>query len=127
MNGFTKTFFLALVASSASATKLDAAIARDGKSLLNTFPFNNGRAGSHHAAHAHGHHGDHHGEHHAAPPARLGLSETSFARNQRQGGSDDVDLSIGAIAAAAERCIDKVVMENSIEYDDVVTCKHSYR
>jgi len=129
MNGFTKTFFFALVASSASATKLDEAIARDGKSLLNTFPFNNGRSGSHHAAHAHGHHDDHHhGEHHAAPAARLGLPSTQFqsSRDQRQGGGDDVDLSIGAIANAGERCIDKVVMENSIEYDDVVTCKHSY-
>ena len=35
-------------------------------------------------------------------------------------------LDIGSIAAAGERCIDKVVMVEETEYDDVVTCKHSY-
>merc|ERR1712051_559029 len=84
MNGFTKTFFLALVASSASASKIDASLRegsglRDGKSLLNTFPFNNGRQGA-------GRQAAHHGE----------------------------------------RCIDKVVMQETTEYDDVITCKHSY-
>ena len=38
-----------------------------------------------------------------------------------------INCSIGAIAAAAERCIDKVVMQETTEYDDVITCKHSYR
>ena len=37
-----------------------------------------------------------------------------------QGGGDDIDLSIGNIAAAGERCIDKVVMVEETEYDDVI-------
>merc|ERR1712241_161874 len=126
MGGFTKTFLLAMVAASASATKLEPA--RDGKSLLNTFPFNarNGQAANHRAGH-HGHH-DHHDHHHEHDLGRLALPQTSFeARNQRQGGGgDEVDLSIGSIAAAGERCIDKVVMQETTEYDDVITCKHSY-
>jgi len=35
-------------------------------------------------------------------------------------------LDIGSIAAAGERCIDKVVMVEETEYDDVIECKHSY-
>lgn len=124
MNGFTKTFLLALVASSASATKLDEV--RDGKSLLNTFPFNAGRAGSRHAGHHDHHDHDHHHEH-DNPVGRLSLPTTSFeARSQRQGQGEEIDLSIGSIAAAGERCIDKVVMQETTEYDDVITCKHSY-
>jgi len=122
MNSFTKTFLLALVASSASATKIEES--RDGKSLLGTFPFNAGRTGGRHAAH-HDHH-DHHHEH-DHPTGRLALPATSFeARSQRQGAGEEVDLSIGSIAAAGERCIDKVVMQEETEYDDVITCKHSY-
>jgi hypothetical protein len=127
MNGFTKAFFLALVASTATADKLTQ---RDGKSLLNTFPFNSRNGGGRQAAHEH--HGDHHHHHHedhGAPGRSLGLPTTSFqqsARAQRQGEDDEVDLSIGAIANAGERCIDKVVMQEETEYDDVITCKHSY-
>lgn len=35
-------------------------------------------------------------------------------------------LDIGTIAAAGERCVDKVVMVTETEYDEVITCKHSY-
>lgn len=35
-------------------------------------------------------------------------------------------MDIGSIAAAGERCIDKVVMVEETEYDDVITCQHSY-
>ena len=48
------------------------------------------------------------------------------SRQRGNGGEDDVALDIGAIAAAGERCIDKVVMVEETEYDDVITCKHSY-
>ena len=85
---------MALVASSASASKIDASL-RDGKSLLNTFPFNNGRGNGRQAAHHGDHHGDHHDHHghHDAPVGRLALPQTDFAaRNQRQGGEDEVDL-----------------------------------
>ena len=48
-------------------------------------------------------------------------------RASRQRGDDgEVSLDIGSIAAAGERCIDKVVMVQETEYDDVITCKHSY-
>jgi len=47
-------------------------------------------------------------------------------RVSRQGNGNDIALDIGTIAAAGERCIDKVVMVEETEYDDVVECKHSY-
>ena len=47
-------------------------------------------------------------------------------RGSSAGAGDGVELDIGSIAAAGERCIDKVVMVEETEYDDVVTCKHSY-
>merc|ERR1711945_74335 len=93
---------------------------RAGKNLRGTFPFNSrNSANNNHAAHHGAHHGDHaHHEHHAADDTR--------ASRQRGGGGNDVALDIGSIAAAGERCIDKVVMVEETEYDDVVTCKHSY-
>merc|ERR1712126_514059 len=111
MNGF-KTFCLfALVAGGASAAGPN----RRGKNLRGTFPFNqrNAQAASHAA---HGHHEHEHAHAHNAVDARA----------SRQGGGDDVALDIGTIAAAGERCIDKVVMVEETEYDDVIECKHSY-
>merc|ERR1712168_1418443 len=85
--------------------------------LRGTFPFNqaNGRAAQH-AAHA-----DHHHEHAHTPETALPARDA-----RQQGGGDDVALDIGSIAAAGERCIDKVVMVEETEYDDVIGCKHSY-
>jgi len=84
------------------------AAARDGKSLVGTFPFNaNAGEDDHH----HGHHEEHH-------------DEAVSARDQRQGG--DADTSFGAVAAAGKKCIDKVEMVEETEYDDVVQCDHSY-
>ena len=94
---------------------------REGKNLRNTFPFNsrNTNHAAHHGDHHGAHHDDHaHHEHHAHDDTR--------ASRQRGGGGSDVALDIGSIAAAGERCIDKVVMVEETEYDDVVTCKHSY-
>ena len=96
--------------------------ARKGKNLRGTFPFNqaNGRAASN-AAHEHHHHDHAHHDEHAH------AHEDVPARGSRQrGGGDDVALDIGSIAAAGERCIDKVVMVEETEYDDVIECKHSY-
>merc|ERR1712110_325538 len=81
---------------------------RDGKSLVNTFPFN--AAGEDHA-HAHG-------------------DEDHAARAQRQGASD-ASTSFADVAGASpgpdgKRCIDKVEMIEEIEYDDVVQCDHGY-
>merc|ERR1711879_447149 len=95
---------------------------RGARSLVNTFPFNargnnrNQRQQQHHAHH------DHHDEHHAHHDEPVDFD----SRASRQGSGDDLDLSIGNIAAAGERCIDKVVMVEETEYDDHVTCKHSY-
>merc|ERR1712213_37575 len=108
MAGFSKVCLLLLVATSALGQ-------RAGKNLRGTFPFN-----SRNNAAAHGHHG-HHEEH-----AHHAVDDTRDARQRGRGGGDDVALDIGSIAAAGERCIDKVVMVEETEYDDVVTCKHSY-
>jgi len=112
------------VASCAAAQK-----PRNGRNLANTFPFNQRGA----AAHAHHHDdGHHHAEHHhheddsgrlARQRGRFGANSNS---NSRQGAGEDVDLSIGNIAAAGERCIDKVVMVEETEYDEEITCQHSY-
>merc|ERR1712168_1658786 len=109
MNGFRSLALFAMLASGASA-----AGPRRGKNLRGTFPFNqrNGQAVDHAA---HEHHHEHAHTHNAAD-----------ARSSRQGGGDDVALDIGSIAAAGERCIDKVVMVEETEYDDVIECKHSY-
>merc|ERR1711963_1151002 len=133
MNGFTKVFFLALVGTSLAAKPNDAG-KREGKNLLGVFPFNDRNGQGRHAG-GHAHHGDHHGDHGHHHSVEQGL-ERSFAaprrqsnfdaRAQRQGAGEEVDLSIGSIAAAGERCIDKVVMQEETEYDEVVTCKHSY-
>merc|ERR1712168_396403 len=90
MNGFRSLALFALLAGSSSA-----AGPRRGKNLRGTFPFNqqNGRA-TDHAAHEHEHAHAH---------------QAVDARGSRQGGGDDVALDIGSIAAAGERCIDKVV------------------
>ena len=97
--------------------------ARDERSLLGTFPFN-------HKAEEHGDHGDHgdHGEHgaHEDHGPSQALERGSFRQ-----GDDGVDVSFAAVAGAGpgpdgKKCIDKVEMVEETEYDDVVTCDHSY-
>jgi len=122
---------------------------REAKTLLNTFPFNAAAGGDHH----HGgddHHGDHHGDHHdhhdtnhhqshhtgveqrlsapafAAPPASAFAAAGNRLARQGSSNEEEVSLDIGTIAAAGERCVDKVVMVEETEYDDVIECKHSY-
>ena len=95
---------------------------RAGKNLRNTFPFNNNQEIAHHEGHHEAHHHEEgHHAHHEVEDTRVARQ-----RGQRQRGGGDVELDIGSIAAAGERCIDKVVMVEETEYDDVVTCKHSY-
>merc|ERR1711936_907537 len=116
MNGFKSLCLLMLAATSTNAADAE----RKGKNLRGTFPFNTGARGNARAA-GHDHHHDHaHGDDHAA--------ESVPARNARQRGRQqpDVELDIGSIAAAGERCIDKVVMVQETEYDDEITCHHSY-
>merc|ERR1712198_81009 len=74
-----------------NAYKSAASAPRGERSLLNTFPFNaQGAADDHHHHH-------HHEEHDA--PARIVPSQDLAARGDRQG-SDDVDVSFPAVAAA---------------------------
>ena len=63
---------------------------RNGKSLRDTFPFNHHES---HGDHAHAHAHD---------------EGVTGGRASRQGQGDDIQLDIGTIAAAGERCIDKV-------------------
>jgi len=121
MNGFTKLVFLALCATSLASKLEKEQEARGQKSLLGVFPFRDQRAGG---EHHHDHH-DHHDHGDLAAPRRS-FQTPGAPRAQRQGAEEDVALDIGSIAAAGERCVEKVVMETSTEYDDVVTCKHSY-
>jgi len=117
---------------------------RDGRNLANVFPFVGGERGNarnlrpiprqHHGReHAVSHHGDHHGHHSQFDDEFDDSFDDRFARQRRpgsgagrQGQGNDIDLSIGNIAAAGERCIDKVVMVEETEYDDHVECHHSY-
>merc|ERR1711962_1278340 len=52
----------------------------------------------------------------------LGLPE----RKTRQGGDGGVATDFQSVAAAGQRCIDKITTEEETEYDEVVTCDHSY-
>lgn len=102
---------------------------REGRNLASVFPFVGGNRAlprarlfgeepDHHDHHEHhDEHHEHHDEHRNFDPR---------ISRQRNGDGDDIALDIGSIAAAGERCIDKVVMVEETEYDDVVTCKHSY-
>jgi len=107
---------------------------REGRSLVNTFPFIGGDRGLprarffgeepadiHHDHHDHHEHHDHHDNHAHA----LAIDVGSRGSRQRNG-EPDISLDIGSIAAAGERCIDKVVMVEETEYDTEIECKHSY-
>lgn len=99
---------------------------RDGKSFVNTFPFNAGGLSSAHD------HGQGHGQGQSPAPAEaFGGSSLSSSSNlnrspKQQVGNNVVPLDIGTIAAAGEKCVDKVVMVEETEYDDEIHCKHSY-
>ena len=54
------------------------------------------------------------------------MQDQRISRQGDGGEEDNVPLDIGTIAAAGERCVDKVVMVTETEYDEVITCKHSY-
>ena len=115
---------LLLIAIATATAKNDEG--RDGKSLVNTFPFNQRSAlASVRARHDDGHHGDHHA-HHGDDERAARQRNRLGNRPGRQGFGDGEDLSIGAIAAAGQRCIEKVVMQEKTEYDDHIECKHSY-
>merc|ERR1711892_1213421 len=91
---------------------------REERSLVGTFPFNQGD----HREHQGNHHKEHNGNHHD--------NEDVDQRVSRQG-DDGVDVSFAAVSGASpgsdgKKCIDKVEMVEETEYDDVVQCDHSY-
>ena len=119
---------------------------REGRNLANVFPFVGGNRGlprarlfgeepldihhnDHHDHHDHHDHQDHHDhhehqDHHDHHDNHLAPFDPRVSRQRN--GDEELALDIGSIAAAGERCIDKVVMVEETEFDDVVTCKHSY-
>jgi len=88
--------------------------ARDSRSLVGTFPFNQGE-------------GEHHHAHHEA---HAGVSEALDSRAARQGAEGEsvsfADVAAAGPGADGKKCIDKVEMVEETEYDDVVQCDHSY-
>ena len=103
---------------------------RTGKNLANIFPFVGGELDNPRplAIPLHLHHGHHsqHLQHPTQDQHHLVPVSIVDPRFPRQGQGNGIQLDIGTIAAAGERCIDKVVMVEETEYDDVVECKHSY-
>merc|ERR1719397_2241292 len=98
---------------------------RGAKSLVNTFPFNSDEAEIHQGHHD-GHHHEHH-EHNAAPSNSVqGLFD---ARDSRQG-SDDVDVSFPAVAAAGpgsdgKRCLATYVTQYESQQEE--DCEENFR
>ncbi|TRY69510.1 hypothetical protein TCAL_09406 [Tigriopus californicus] len=115
MVAFPKICLLTLVATVSVSGQ------RRPKSLVNTFPFNQRNQAAGAAAHAHHEHHHHDDGQHAHA-----VVESAPARASRQGQGNEVALDIGSIAAAGERCIDKVVMVEETEYDEEIECHHSY-
>merc|ERR1711962_1221437 len=111
MNGFGKLWLFVLLATGTSAQRR-----RNGKNLAGVFPFAQTAGDDHH----------HHHDEQKAPIAALSVPARGARQEEIIFPNDDVSLDIGTIAAAGERCIDKVVMVEETEYDDVITCKHSY-
>ena len=85
---------------------------RDNRNPVNIFPFNSQ---------------SHHHPHQNQTSARDDRQDSILLALPNLSEQEHPDLSTAAIAAAEERCSDKVVMETHIVYDDIVTCKHSYR
>jgi len=90
---------------------------REGKSLLNTFPFNGNVQQEDRLVDS-------------AVQARFLPSEDLDLRSDLQT-NEKIKVNFTAVAAArpgndGKRCIDKVEMVEQIEYDEVVQCDHSY-
>jgi len=90
---------------------------RDGKSLLNTFPFNREQLDDQ------GHHGHHEDGHHQ--------SSQDDARVARQG-AEKATPSFRDVANAVpaspdgKKCVEKLQMIEETEYEEVIQCDHSY-
>jgi hypothetical protein len=83
------------------------------KSLLNNFPFDHQELGNHH------------GEHNSLDHHHHGTDDRSALVNERA--TDILDqLSSTVPDSSGRRCINKVMMREETEYDEVLTCDHSY-
>ena len=110
-------FFLLILLSESSSGQIQNS-QRDGKSLLNTFPFNQqeGNQEDHH----HGHHEHDHEHHHEASQDDL--------RNARQG-EEETPVQFANIASAdvgddGKRCVDKIQMVEETVYEEVSETKY---
>ena len=96
---------LAHCAAGARKLRRNQASVRGAKSLTNTFPFNaNEEAETHNE------------NHEAREP-----SQSLDGRLERQG-EEYATVDLGDVAAAGEKCIDKVERVEKTEYDDVKKC-----
>merc|ERR1712212_1032555 len=117
--------FLLLVADLSLGARRLRGNGRGAKSLVNTFPFNSDEAEIHQGHHD-GHHQEHH-EHNAAPSNSV---QGPFdARDSRQG-SDDVDVSFPAVAAAGpgsygKRCHTTYVTQYESQQEE--DCEENFR
>jgi len=123
-----------------SLNQLSGDSAREGKTLINQFPFNQQTNNHGHHGHHGDHHGDHHADHHADHHPHHQLTRSQFASSDelpsrldnrlgKQSADNDenaFDLDIGTVAAAGKRCVKKVMMVEELVYDDHIECHHSY-
>jgi len=110
---------------------------RDGKSLLNTFPFNQqeGNQDDHHDHHhdhhhEHDHDHDHNHDHHHENENDPQKATQDVVRSSRQG-EEDTPVQFANIASAdvgddGKRCVDKIQMVEETVYEEVIRCDHSY-
>jgi len=102
------------------------------KSLLNTFPFNQGKDTEDHNEHHEEHHEGHHEEHHEGPHEadhehKVGGVDLSPLLSRQYGEvAEEEPPSLNDIADSGKKCIDKIMLVEETEYDVVVTCDHSY-
>eukprot|EP00096_Caligus_rogercresseyi_P009919 TRINITY_DN346_c0_g1_i7.p1 TRINITY_DN346_c0_g1~~TRINITY_DN346_c0_g1_i7.p1 ORF type:complete len:382 (-),score=97.95 TRINITY_DN346_c0_g1_i7:466-1611(-) len=102
---------------------------RVGKTLTDTFPFNleHSEDSQHHHHQQHHedsstHTGSHDDEPHLLNLRQVPIPDASVGADPVQ----DVTLSLNNIAQAGERCVEKVIMVEEVQFDDAIECHHSY-
>merc|ERR1711962_413038 len=123
-------------------------IPRSERTLINSFPFpdnsrGNHRHGNHHGNHHGSHHEQHHGSHHGEDQRFRDGQKYGSAYGDYEGLSENnveiVDTKKFELLAQfvdeganhtvepdGKKCIKKVMMVEETEYDEVLTCDHSY-
>merc|ERR1711936_1039087 len=113
-----------------------AELERREKSLLNSFPFNAQEQGDHANHGEHGDHGEHgeHGEHgnhgdHGAHGDKQASNRLSPLIARQGYGEDDAQDSPDfseIVGGGEQKCIKKLMMEETTVWEDHETCEHSY-